>query len=165
MFAFTGWGFLCLNSDFYPNGGRASQPGCGGIFKELLGRFSTRKWLTFHVHCMNVMKRCMGIIFILLFLFLRAAIYIMWHVHCALLYSFHTRAEACSHGRSHQFYAASIYEENVFTGYKCRTYEQYQAGQCKKSNGVRMGHPVPLTASGIYFLETSDSHPYAQGRR
>lgn len=72
--------------------------------------------------------------------------------------------EACSHGRSHQFFAASIFEENVFTGYKCRTYETYQAGQCKKSNGVRMGHPVPLSARGVYFLQTSDSHPYAQGR-
>lgn len=61
--------FLCLYSDFYPNGGRASQPGCGGIFKELLGKLFNRKWLTFHVHCMNVMKRCMDVIIILLFLF------------------------------------------------------------------------------------------------
>lgn len=30
--------FLCLTSDFYPNGGRASQPGCGGLFKEILGK-------------------------------------------------------------------------------------------------------------------------------
>lgn len=72
--------------------------------------------------------------------------------------------EACSHGRSHQFFAASIFKENVFTGYPCSTYETYKAGGCKKQNGIRMGDPVPKTARGIYYLQTSSSSPYAQGR-
>lgn len=72
--------------------------------------------------------------------------------------------EACSHGRSHQFFAASIFKENVFTGYPCSSYETYRAGGCKKQNGIRMGDPVPKTARGIYYLQTSDSSPYAQGR-
>ncbi|XP_055319678.1 pancreatic triacylglycerol lipase-like isoform X2 [Sitodiplosis mosellana] len=95
--------------DFYPNGGRASQPGCRGIFKELL--------------------------------------------------------EACSHGRSHQYFAASILKENVFTGYPCTSYESYRTGTCKKENGIRMGDPVPKTARGIYYLKTSSSSPYAQGHK
>ncbi|XP_055308491.1 lipase member H-like [Sitodiplosis mosellana] len=95
--------------DFYPNGGRASQPGCEGIYKELL--------------------------------------------------------EACSHGRSHQFFAASIFKKNVFTGYPCNSYESYRAGTCKKENGIQMGDPVPKTARGVYYLQTSDSSPYAQGRK
>ncbi|XP_031632237.1 lipase member H-like [Contarinia nasturtii] len=94
--------------DFYPNGGRASQPGCQGIYKELL--------------------------------------------------------EACSHGRSHQYYAASILKANVFTAYPCSSYESYQAGTCNKQNGIRMGDPVPKTARGVYYLKTSGTSPYAQGR-
>lgn len=72
--------------------------------------------------------------------------------------------EACSHGRSHQFFAASIFKENVFTGYPCSSYETYRAGGCKKQNGIRMGDPIPKTARGIYYLQTSSSSPYAQGR-
>lgn len=75
------------------------------------------------------------------------------------------KIEACSHGRSHQFFAASIFKENVFTGYPCSTYEAYRAGTCKKENGVQMGDPVPKTASGVYYLQTSNSSPYAQGRK
>lgn len=72
--------------------------------------------------------------------------------------------EACSHGRSHQFFAASIFEDNVFTGYPCSSYEAYQGGMCKKENGIRMGDPVPKSARGVYFLKTSSASPYAQGR-
>lgn len=73
--------------------------------------------------------------------------------------------EACSHGRSHHYFAESILRQGNFTGYPCKTYETYEAGACKKENGVLMGDPTPRTSRGIYFLKTSDSSPYAQGRR
>lgn len=74
------------------------------------------------------------------------------------------KTEACSHGRSHQYYAASIFKENAFTAYPCSSYESYQAGMCNKQNGIRMGDPVPKTARGVYYLKTSGTSPYAQGR-
>lgn len=83
---------------------------------------------------------------------------------CLRFVSFLLCSEACSHGRSHQFFAASIFPDNIFTGYPCSSYETYKAGQCKKKNGIRMGEPVPNTARGVYYLETSDTSPFAQGR-
>lgn len=73
--------------------------------------------------------------------------------------------EACSHGRSHHYYAESILRQGNFTGYPCRTYETYESGACKKEKGVLMGDPTPRNARAIYFLKTSDSSPYAQERR
>lgn len=71
--------------------------------------------------------------------------------------------EACSHGRSHQFFAESVLTKG-FTGYPCHSYEEYNAGKCQKTNGIPMGDPVPRTARGVYYLKTSDSSPYSQGR-
>lgn len=73
--------------------------------------------------------------------------------------------EACSHGRSHQFFAESIISDKGFMGYPCSSYAAYEAGKCKRTNGVPMGNPTPNTARGIYYLKTSDSSPYAEGRK
>lgn len=73
--------------------------------------------------------------------------------------------EACSHGRSHQYYAESILNSKSFTAYPCHSYEEYNTGKCKKENGIHMGDATPNTARGIYYLKTSDSSPYSQGRK
>lgn len=73
------------------------------------------------------------------------------------------RIEACSHGRSHQFFAESILKKG-FTAYPCRTYEEYNTGRCKEKDGIPMGDSTPNTARGVYYLKTSDSAPYSQGR-
>lgn len=73
-------------------------------------------------------------------------------------------SEACSHGRSHQFFAESITNEKGFTAYPCESWDSYNSGKCK-TGGISMGAATPNTAKGLYYLKTSDSPPYALGRR
>ncbi|GAB0095878.1 inactive pancreatic lipase-related protein 1 [Sergentomyia squamirostris] len=69
--------------------------------------------------------------------------------------------DSCSHGRSHQYYAESIFTDQ-FISYRCRSWAAYRAKQCSKGS-IPMGHPVPNTARGIYYLETNGESPYAKG--
>lgn len=68
--------------------------------------------------------------------------------------------EACSHGRSWQYFQASIDRRVRFQGYKCLTWPDFQAGNCQK-NPVVMGDPTPSSASGTFYLRTSGSQPFA----
>lgn len=121
-------------SDFYPNSGRPSQPGCRGIASELKGKAHFRKQKKSNFH--------------FIFLFISE---IRTH-----------SIEACSHGRSHQFFAESVLS-NGFTSYKCRSYEEYDAGRCEEKDGIPMGDSAPNTARGVYYLKTSDKSPYSKG--
>lgn len=172
-----------FDRDFYPNGGRASQPGCNGIWQEIKGKFYLFAFLHLlsqtHTHkhphpTPPNRKRCS-----------RSVNNRNWRIkqwrssqrknewrkkgrersekkHLQSHVKF-IIVEACSHGRSHQFFAESIISDKGFTGYPCSSYAAYSSGKCEKTDGIPMGEPTPNTARGVYYLKTSDSSPYAQG--
>ncbi|XP_055683759.1 phospholipase A1-like [Lutzomyia longipalpis] len=70
--------------------------------------------------------------------------------------------EACSHGRSHEYFAESIFS-NQFISYPCRTWAGYKANRCGKHTEL-MGDPVSRNARGVYYLETNGKSPYAKGK-
>lgn len=70
--------------------------------------------------------------------------------------------EACSHGRSHNFFAESLITKKGFVAYPCPSYDDYKKGKCKE-NPILMGEPTPEASSGVYYLKTSDKAPYALG--
>lgn len=115
--------------DFYPNNGRAFQPGCNGIMQEILGKFILLEGFN---------RNYLKLFFITFY------------------------SEACSHGRSHQFFAESITTKKGFIGYPCESWEAYNQGKCKE-NPTPMGEPTPMSTTGIYYLRTSDKKPYALG--
>lgn len=115
--------------DFYPNNGKAHQPGCKGILKEMMG---TLRCVKFHRIRLNE--------------------FYFWN------------SEACSHGRSHQFFAESITNRNGFAAYPCESWEAYESGKCR-SGAIPMGDATPRSAKGVYYLRTTDSAPFAMGRK
>ncbi|CAH0555108.1 unnamed protein product [Brassicogethes aeneus] len=62
--------------------------------------------------------------------------------------------EACSHGRSWQYFANSINISKPFMAYHCSTYEDFVMGRNCYGDSIPMGDPVPLTARGTYYLKT-----------
>ncbi|XP_059617748.1 uncharacterized protein LOC132262484 [Phlebotomus argentipes] len=70
--------------------------------------------------------------------------------------------EACSHGRSHQYFAESIFSDQ-FISYPCRSWAGYKANRCGKKL-ESMGEPLSRKARGVYYLETNGSKPYAKGK-
>ncbi|XP_014472007.1 PREDICTED: pancreatic triacylglycerol lipase [Dinoponera quadriceps] len=69
--------------------------------------------------------------------------------------------EACSHGRSYAYFTESINSKTGLSAIKCDSWDSYIGGKCTNSQTVLMGEHVDQTASGLYFLRTRSSSPYA----
>ncbi|XP_067009578.2 pancreatic triacylglycerol lipase [Anabrus simplex] len=70
---------------------------------------------------------------------------------------------ACSHGRSHQYFAESITTNKGFRGYKCSNWNNYNSGNCNQNQQAMMGEKVSHSVSGSFYLKTANSSPYALG--
>ncbi|RVE46866.1 hypothetical protein evm_008511 [Chilo suppressalis] len=93
------------HANFYPNGGKPVQPGCGGH---------------------------------------RSAF------------------EACSHGRSHEFFLESIDSTIPFTAYPCESWDDFTQNKCQ-SNATPMGYNVRKSNWGDFYLHTKNESKYAMG--
>ncbi|XP_046396808.1 phospholipase A1-like [Ischnura elegans] len=71
-------------------------------------------------------------------------------------------AGMCSHSRSWEFFAESI-NSHRFLAQKCSTYVHYKTGSCPVGHKIPMGQHTHRSASGNYFLKTSDNTPFAVG--
>ncbi|KMQ95967.1 pancreatic triacylglycerol lipase [Lasius niger] len=69
--------------------------------------------------------------------------------------------EACSHGRSYEYFTESINSKTGFSATKCDSWDSYMNGKCANSQVVLMGENVDRTAEGLFFLRTRSSPPYA----
>ncbi|MCL4124859.1 UNVERIFIED_CONTAM: hypothetical protein GTU68_060683 [Idotea baltica] len=82
----------------------------------------------------------------------------------------------CSHGRSHDYFAESILAgvsggtDLTFVSWPCSDYDTFEAGGCTDCGDgcLDMGFYVDLHLSsfsleGLYYLNTKNSEPYAQG--
>ncbi|KAJ3626153.1 hypothetical protein MTP99_016671 [Tenebrio molitor] len=68
--------------------------------------------------------------------------------------------EACSHGRSWEYFAASLVSSIPFMAYRCDSFDTFlQKEECKEE-GVAMGDPTPVTAKGDYYLKTRAEEPF-----
>lgn len=70
-------------------------------------------------------------------------------------------SEACSHGRSYVYFTESINSKTGLSATKCNSWDSYMNGKCANSQVVLMGEHVDQTASGLFFLRTRSSAPYA----
>lgn len=72
----------------------------------------------------------------------------------------------CAHARAHEFLAESIVSEVGFVARQCRDYQDIVNGNCVFTGvETRMGgEPLNWDARGIFWLETNDEAPFAQGR-
>uniref|UniRef100_A0ABD2WZP2 phospholipase A1 n=1 Tax=Trichogramma kaykai TaxID=54128 RepID=A0ABD2WZP2_9HYME len=68
----------------------------------------------------------------------------------------------CSHLRSYEFFAESITSKVGFYGVKCNNYLSFRLGLCKGEQILMGGNNSP-TISGIFYLITKSSSPYAAG--
>ncbi|XP_017484001.1 PREDICTED: lipase member I-like [Rhagoletis zephyria] len=91
--------------DFYPNGGRAPQPGCSELAKIFTG---------------------------------------------------------CSHGRASEYFAESVHSDKGFYASACNSLDDMKGKNCSGKR-ILMGDPVPLHASGVYFVKTADKPSFALG--
>lgn len=70
--------------------------------------------------------------------------------------------EACSHGRSHAFFAESINTNVGFYARSCDQWNGYVDANCKEFP-ILMGEHVPRNVRGNYYLRTGSEPPYALG--
>ncbi|XP_065079730.1 vitellogenin-3-like [Ochlerotatus camptorhynchus] len=69
----------------------------------------------------------------------------------------------CSHSRSWQYYAESVYPENEenFIGVKCNSLSAVDDGLCKSQTAI-MGFKVSQKAKGNFFLRVNSQSPYGR---
>lgn len=72
------------------------------------------------------------------------------------------KMDACSHGRSHQYFAESILSTVGFFGHACASWPEFEAGKCPQPS-FAMGDPVAREARGSMYLHTNERAPYAMG--
>lgn len=72
----------------------------------------------------------------------------------------------CAHVRSHEFFAETIVSDIGFWSRRCRGYQDIVNRNCVSSGpDTRMGgEPLNYNANGVYWLETNEASPFAQGR-
>jgi len=70
---------------------------------------------------------------------------------------------SCAHGRAPAMFIESVLSTVKFTGKECADYAKYQNGECDSAPTQEMGHHTPATARGVYFLNSNDKSPFAQG--
>lgn len=72
----------------------------------------------------------------------------------------------CSHHRAPEYYAESINSAVGFWGWKCQSYVTYLFGMCtpEKDQQAVAGEDCRASSSGLFFLKTNPSSPFATGR-
>lgn len=70
--------------------------------------------------------------------------------------------DSCSHERAFELLAEMWSPDNKFVSALCGSVEMMSAESCRWST-LKMGQKVEGQPSGIYFLETHQSPPYARG--
>lgn len=142
------------HADFYPNNGKAKQPGCDGM-QQVIG--SDHIYLTCSA---QIIIRLVTIHDVLLSIFFRLTT--AYHVHLCL--NFYALAEGCSHGRSTEFFAESIDSNIPFVSYTCESWEKFENGDCKdNSDKTDMGFPASPNSRGDYYLYTNSEPVFAKG--
>ncbi|KAJ1519397.1 hypothetical protein ONE63_004689 [Megalurothrips usitatus] len=68
-------------------------------------------------------------------------------------------AEACSHGRSYQFFAESIRSRD-FVALECANWESFQNGSCADGATAVMGEHAAPSTRGVYYLSTRAAAPF-----
>ncbi|XP_014288154.2 pancreatic triacylglycerol lipase, partial [Halyomorpha halys] len=58
----------------------------------------------------------------------------------------------CSHERSYEFFAESIYREDAFPAVQCDSYANFQDNKCNDGQVVYMGNPTPSSARGVFYM-------------
>ncbi|XP_017491915.1 PREDICTED: pancreatic triacylglycerol lipase-like [Rhagoletis zephyria] len=72
---------------------------------------------------------------------------------------------SCNHERAPRFYAESINPKHEFWSSRCANWLYFILNICYlDTNDAVMGYYVDKSLSGIYFLKTSNSTPFALGR-
>ena len=71
----------------------------------------------------------------------------------------------CSHSRVYELYAESLETQSKFYARRCLDYQALKDGKCFGDEIVMGGKwKRELTRSGMYYLKTKDSSPFALGR-
>lgn len=71
----------------------------------------------------------------------------------------------CAHGRAHEFYAESISGSVPFMADECTNFPEVTTDSCSMT-GIREamgGEPANVGASGLFWLQTAGSSPFALG--
>ncbi|XP_050520695.1 lipase member H-B-like isoform X1 [Daktulosphaira vitifoliae] len=66
----------------------------------------------------------------------------------------------CSHARSHQLYADSIYHMNSMIATQCSSWSYYESGGCNNNTKSFLGHSASTSAFGNFYLKTKSSAPF-----
>ncbi|XP_016838416.1 pancreatic lipase-related protein 2-like [Nasonia vitripennis] len=69
--------------------------------------------------------------------------------------------EACSHGRSYQYFTESINSNVGLRAKQCETWDKYLQGDCDNSESALLGEHVDKSSRGSFFLRTRSEPPYA----
>ena len=76
------------------------------------------------------------------------------------------KSNTCSHSRVYELYTESIHTENGFYGRRCLDHDSVKNGTCFGDFALMGGSVKGRSArEGMYYLETSDSSPFALGRK
>ncbi|CAG9113517.1 unnamed protein product [Plutella xylostella] len=70
--------------------------------------------------------------------------------------------EACSHGRSVQYYIESIGSSNGFVSTQCSSYDDYIDGSCQDNAKNHMGAYADSTMAGDFYLQTNAEPRYSK---
>ncbi|KYN16118.1 Pancreatic lipase-related protein 1 [Trachymyrmex cornetzi] len=69
---------------------------------------------------------------------------------------------SCSHARSYQYFAESITSHVGFLARSCDSFSKFKSGLCNDTHASMMGgHKSLFRPSGIYYLMTNPSSPFA----
>ncbi|XP_046417340.1 pancreatic triacylglycerol lipase isoform X2 [Neodiprion pinetum] len=68
--------------------------------------------------------------------------------------------EACSHGRSYEYFIESIIIKNGFPATRCSDWDHYMGKKCSDSDVAYMGAHTDPSTNGSYFLQTRHEKPY-----
>ncbi|XP_020716044.1 uncharacterized protein LOC101462111 [Ceratitis capitata] len=72
---------------------------------------------------------------------------------------------SCNHERAPRFYAESIIPKYEFWSSRCSNWLYFVLNICSvATNDAMMGYHIDKSLTGIYFLKTSNSTPFALGR-
>lgn len=71
---------------------------------------------------------------------------------------------ACSHSRSHEYYAESINGTRKFLANKCKSHLKLVVEECDGPLEVMGAIKNKLTSRGAYFLTTNEEHPFAKAK-
>ncbi|XP_060851334.1 pancreatic triacylglycerol lipase-like [Rhopalosiphum padi] len=67
----------------------------------------------------------------------------------------------CSHSRSYELYADSVYHKNSLVAVNCSSWEDYKCNKCENNTRAFMGHDALPSVRGNFFLNTKKTSPFS----